>query len=130
MRNRKLRKALIDIYCKLFILGHRAGCHQRPDRSFFIKSYQFPICARCTGVLIGYLIAPIVFLLWGSRCFKSAFVCLIMLLDWLIQFFGIKESTNIRRLMTGILGGYGIEMFQIIAVIFLAKAVHAAIELI
>ena len=31
-----------------------------------------------------------------------------MLLDWLIQYLGIRESTNVRRLLTGILGGYGI----------------------
>ncbi|MGG7175281.1 DUF2085 domain-containing protein [Clostridium neonatale] len=28
------------------------GCHQLPDRSFFIRSYQFPICARCTGNVV------------------------------------------------------------------------------
>lgn len=25
------------------------GCHRRPERSFFYKGRQFPICARCTG---------------------------------------------------------------------------------
>jgi uncharacterized membrane protein len=29
-------------------------------------------------------------------------------LDWLIQRVGIKESTNIRRLITGICGGFGL----------------------
>ncbi|MBS5794738.1 MAG: DUF2085 domain-containing protein [Clostridiales bacterium] len=26
--------------------------HQIPERSFFIKGYQMPICARCVGVII------------------------------------------------------------------------------
>ena len=33
-------------------IGAKLGCHQRSDRSFFYHGYQFPICARCTGVLI------------------------------------------------------------------------------
>lgn len=32
--------------------------------------------------------------------------CLIMLLDWMIQFLNIQESTNFRRLITGTLCGY------------------------
>ncbi|RGF93239.1 DUF2085 domain-containing protein [Ruminococcus sp. AM54-1NS] len=37
-------------------LGASAGCHQRPDRSFFFHGWQFPVCARCTGVLAGQLV--------------------------------------------------------------------------
>ncbi len=31
----------------------------------------------------------------------------LMFLDWFILFLGIRESTNLRRLLTGILGGFG-----------------------
>jgi uncharacterized membrane protein len=27
-------------------------CHQRPERSFFWGSHQFPVCARCTGIYL------------------------------------------------------------------------------
>ena len=33
--------------------GAATGCHQLPERSFFFRQYQFPVCARCCGVLIG-----------------------------------------------------------------------------
>ena len=89
-------------------LGRCMGCHQRPERSFFYKNKQFPVCARCTGVLIGQPLAIVAFIfklrlgiIW---CIA---LCAIMFSDWLIQKLGIKESTNIRRLITGILGGYG-----------------------
>ena len=36
------------------------GCHCRPDRSFFYKGKQFPVCARCTGELAGILAALII----------------------------------------------------------------------
>ena len=33
------------------------GCHQMPERSFFFKGYQFPVCARCTGMIVGYFLS-------------------------------------------------------------------------
>lgn len=108
-----INKIISRTYYSFFIWGHRAGCHQRADRSFFYKNYQFPVCARCTGVLLGYVLAVVFFLIWKTKCFPSSFVCIFMLIDWLIQYLNIKESTNTRRFATGILGGYGILMFQI-----------------
>ncbi|MBQ8964984.1 DUF2085 domain-containing protein [Ruminococcus sp.] len=86
-------------------LGGRCGCHQRADRSFFIRGWQFPVCARCTGVLIGHIIAfppglKFSFSPWAAVC-----GCEVMLADWTLQRLGIKESTNSRRLVTGIIGG-------------------------
>ena len=37
----------------------------------------------------------------------SIFMSFIMLIDWLLQFFKIKQSTNKRRLVTGLVGGFG-----------------------
>ena len=30
-----------------------------PERSFFFGEYQFPLCARCTGVLVGYMLGKV-----------------------------------------------------------------------
>ncbi|MCB7430270.1 DUF2085 domain-containing protein, partial [Erysipelatoclostridium ramosum] len=30
------------------------SCHQKAERSFFIHGYQCPVCARCSGLYIGY----------------------------------------------------------------------------
>lgn len=87
-------------------LGNRAGCHQREDRSFFIKGWQFPICSRCTGILTGQIIG--IFLsLWGIRIpfFIDILFLGIMFLDWYLQYKKIRESTNIRRFLTGNLAG-------------------------
>ena len=94
--------------------GHNAGCHQRPDRSFFFRGYQFPICARCTGVLISYLASIPIYISCGGCYMISAFAAAIMFLDWVLQYIGILESTNLRRLITGIMGGYGIMTAQIL----------------
>lgn len=108
--NRSLKKKSNSylLWKKFMQFGEFSGCHQLPERSFYFHGYQFPVCARCTGAIFGYIIAIPAFFLLGF--FKVAsFLCLIpMTLDWLIQLFKIKESNNTRRVITGILGGFGI----------------------
>lgn len=87
------------------ILDYVFMCHKLPERSFFYKGKQFPICARCTGILIGYVIAII-----GIFFINIPFLlCLTLLLpigiDGIGQYLGKWTSTNIRRLITGILAG-------------------------
>lgn len=105
---KKMDIQMNKLYPVLFNFGTYAGCHQLPERSFFIKSYQFPVCARCTGVLIGYILCPILHFVLGTNLIICILGCLIMFIDWFIQYLDIKESTNVRRLITGILGGYGV----------------------
>ena len=89
-------------------LGAAGGCHQLPERSFFIGGYQFPVCARCTGVFLGQFSA-FAGLLAGKRVpvWTGAMMLLIMGADWFVQYIGLRGSTNPRRLVTGILGGAG-----------------------
>lgn len=103
MKNFRLK--LWEIAMKV---GNACGCHQMADRSFFIKDYQFPLCARCTGVWIGYTAA----LIAQKKYTPSLWLCLafmlIMFADWFLQYKRICQSTNFRRLVTGILCGYGL----------------------
>lgn len=104
-----------NIWEKLMILGAKMGCHQRPDRSFFAGGkYQFPVCARCTGVILGY-IAAICTVSLSIPVALCLLLCGVMFLDWLIQFLAIRSSTNIRRLITGIMGGFGLLKLELIA---------------
>lgn len=89
-------------------IGNISGCHQKPERSFFIKGYQFPICARCFGLLIGYIIAVIFVKWYRPGIFLCAAFMLIMFVDWLLQYLKIFISNNLRRLITGIICGYGL----------------------
>lgn len=95
-------------------LGKKLGCHQLPERSFFWNGYQFPVCARCTGVYLGELIALFGHFLIGSYWRIDLLFCLIMLLDWTIQFLHIRPSTNPRRLVSGLLCGYGMMDLQLL----------------
>ena len=101
----------IDKKTKIWILLMRIGalsCHQMYERSFTFRGYQFPVCARCTGIFIGHIIAIFLCIMKVRISSKiCVLLILIMACDGFLQLFKIKESTNIRRLMTGILAGAG-----------------------
>lgn len=109
----------IKIWAKLMNAARYTGCHQMPERSFFVCGYQFPVCARCTGVLLGQLIS---YALVAFRIILNPFLALallfVMTLDWGIQFLTIKESTNSRRFATGICGGVGITFIFVNIILF------------
>ncbi len=90
------------VWLRLMRIG-RYGCHQIPKRSFFIKGYQMPICARCTGLTVGYVI--------GIFLYIQPLYALLMIipttLDGLIQLKTSYESTNLIRFTTGLLAGIG-----------------------
>jgi uncharacterized membrane protein len=102
-----------NAWIHLMHFGKKLGCHQMPERSFFIAGYQFPVCARCTGVMISSIAACVMFFFYPLGWQYCIGFCGIMFLDWLIQRVGIKESTNIRRLITGLIGGYGCMTLQL-----------------
>lgn len=83
-------------------------CHSRPERSFFFKGKQFPICARCTGVLLGW-IAGIIYciLLEVPRGYFALLVIIPLIIDGGTQSSGKRESNNVLRIITGILFGMG-----------------------
>lgn len=89
-------------------VGGKLGCHQIPERSFYYKKYQYPVCARCTGVLIGYIIGIGTTWIFSFSLKINILFILIMLTDWSIQYFNIYKSNNLRRLISGILCGYGL----------------------
>lgn len=88
------------------ILKYMFFCHQMPERSFFFRGRQFPICARCTGILIGYIIGIIYILTFKElHIFLELLLMIPLLIDGTGQYLGYFRSTNVRRLLTGILAG-------------------------
>ncbi len=103
-------------------IGKRSRCHQMKERSFFYGNFQFPVCARCTGIYIGqFIIAPISWLLQLNFLYLNIIFVFVLAADGLLQHFDIKESNNPRRLITGLLGGYGFMMLLIQLFIFTIK---------
>jgi len=92
-------------------------CHKIPSRSFFYRGKQFPICSRCTGLFIGYVIGIVCLILSIFMPFLiiKFWITLILIIptvvDGSIQYFTNYESNNLKRLMTGILSGIGVIFF-------------------
>ena len=88
-------------------------CHRKPERSFFIKGHQFPVCARCTGFYITIFLYT-VYAYYFPIAYTPQYVLLGVLLcvpafvDGTTQLFEFRESNNYLRFFTGILGGIGL----------------------
>lgn len=89
--------------CVIFDLAISAS--KIPERSFFFKGYQFPLCARCTGITIGHLIA---FIAAPFHTFHRSILILMLPLaiDGTVQYFTRYESNNRKRFISGLLYGF------------------------
>ena len=94
-------------------------CHQLPERSFFIAGHKFAVCARCTGLYLGFGLVLMFYLL--LRPLRSVSLpntkwlfaaALPLFIDFAVTFFGILENTHTSRLLTGMLLG-GVTVFYV-----------------
>jgi len=93
-------------------------CHRRPDRSFFYKNKQFPVCARCTGFYISGIISLILLKVYSiDYNYLSLIIGIIMfmpsIIDSFTQYMKLRESNNNLRLITGLLGGFGLVLIYV-----------------
>ena len=88
-------------------------CHRKPERSFFIKGHQFPVCSRCTGFYISLIIYFIYtyYFFVDYNVYVLIFAVLLLVptvIDGITQLFEYRESNNKLRFITGLLGGLGL----------------------
>ncbi len=85
-------------------------CHQKAERSFFINENEMPFCARCTAIWLGIAIG-LGFMVFYVIELNEKFLFAILLsivpigVDGVGQLLGFWESTNIIRVITGLLIG-------------------------
>lgn len=94
------------------------GCHCREDRSFHFRGERFPICARCTGELVGMLTAACSFGFWHPGAAVSALLLVPLVADGLVQLCTAYESKNGRRFVTGVLFGYGLLNLFLLSIVW------------
>src|SRR5512135_2490511 len=106
---------------KARVIGY-ALCHQLPERSFFIHEHQSPLCARCTGMYLGFFIG-LIFLIVRRRTHAARMptTAIIAVLIGFMAIMGIDgvnstisvipgapqlyHTTNLHRIVTGSLFG-------------------------
>ena len=88
-------------------------CHRKPERSFFIRGHQFPVCARCTGFYISLFLyftyTHFYYVDYNPLLLSIAILFLVPAgIDGTTQLFELRESNNVLRLITGLMGGLGL----------------------
>jgi len=88
-------------------------CHRIPERTFQINGHYFPVCSRCTGFYIGafsyFILAYYVYIEYTSLLVLIAFSLVTpAFLDGFTQLIELRESNNVLRLFTGLVGGLGL----------------------
>ncbi len=87
-------------------------CHGIPERCFTIRGHLFPICARCTGLLIGIVAGFLVPAIQSFGLLAATGLASVLvapgLVDGLTQLVQRRESTNPLRFATGVIGGLGL----------------------
>lgn len=101
-----------------------AVCHQLPQRTIEVGAELLPVCARCTGIYIGFWIAALYFLirqrqsgdqlLQGIQIPFAAFSFLPFMIDGGGSYLGLWQSNNLIRIMTGLPAGISLPYFFIL----------------
>ncbi len=104
------------------------SCHRLPERSFFFKGKQFPLCARCTGLYAGFLVLPIfVFGLLFINFWWTILLIAPTIIDGLLQAHTKYFSNNPIRFITGTMAGIGFMSMTSIAAEYLAQIIKPII---
>jgi len=93
-------------------------CHQFSSRSLAIGSIILPICSRCSGIYTGFIItAVILFIMYRKKesDLPPPYVLIILalfflstIIDGIASNFGLYNTNNNLRFITGFLGGSSI----------------------
>jgi uncharacterized membrane protein len=102
------------LFVPLFWLS---GCHRDRAKSFSWRGRTFFMCARCTGILLGYAIFAVLFVTGLAQANLALGILLNVpaYIDGTVQALDIRQSNNKRRLATGVMSGIG----QVMAYIWL-----------
>lgn len=89
------------------------GCHCKDERSFHLAGSRFPICARCTGELVGISIVAFTYVIYQPPILWAAILMVPMMIDGGVQLVTRYESNNLKRFISGCLFGYGLSVLFI-----------------
>jgi uncharacterized membrane protein len=104
--NQDVIKQMNPVSRLVYYLGD-VNCHQKLERSYSYNENQMPFCARDVGIFAGLMIGFTYAL--GRRIELTLPIILLALLpigiDGTVQLLTDYESTNIKRIITGLIAG-------------------------
>jgi uncharacterized membrane protein len=88
-------------------------CAEISSHSFFLNGNQLPYCARCTAIIVGLLTGMLIALYFSPK-FNLLFLglgLLPMVIDGGMEVVSSYQSTNLIRVMTGLLAGLFVSLY-------------------
>jgi uncharacterized membrane protein len=110
---------------RILYLVYRPTCHQIPSRCIQLFGHPMPVCARCFGTYASFWGVCLLYgawraIPWGRKrplpTIKPIVVIVLsipLVIDGLTQFVGLRESTNLLRLVTSSLMGGSFAIFAL-----------------
>jgi uncharacterized membrane protein len=96
----------------LAYLAGRPFCHQISDRSFCLAGVPLALCARCTGLVLGFWLGWLgagiykgASTLQAANRFTLVAALLPLAMDGILNYFGLVHSPNWFRGATGLMAG-------------------------
>jgi len=111
-------------------------CHQKSERSFFIKSNQMPVCARCVGIFFGVFsglgISTFIRMEIDKNIHKKVLLAFVvgyapLATDVIGQSAELWHSTNALRVLTGTLSGSAFGFILGVAVDVVCTALSSSV---
>ena len=103
---------LPDLLALVIHAAYGRVCHQMPDRSFWIQGHPMAVCARCSGIYLGYfaglLIYPLVRQRLNAGLPRRRWLIVALLpvaVDFTGAWLGVFENTLASRTATGFIAG-------------------------
>jgi uncharacterized membrane protein len=96
----------LQIFNKQFAF---CACHRLPERSIKFFGLEKFFCSRCLGILFGGFIGFLFIIFNFHIPISYAIILMIpLIVDGLTQAAGMRESSNLLRLVTGLLFGFAL----------------------
>ena len=121
--NKEIKKDIDNIFLSCIIFSMLKGiyslfCHQQLSRSLVMSGHVLPLCARCTGIYLGFLIGFFCFTIvdkkWGKQVLSRPFllgssvILLVFVLAAMAESFGWMELSNNLRFFEVLFAGSSI----------------------
>ncbi|HEY1402865.1 MAG TPA: DUF2085 domain-containing protein, partial [Pyrinomonadaceae bacterium] len=88
--------------------GLKAVCHQIPERAFWVAGHPLAVCARCSGIYAGFVVAVLLYplsrRLQRTDAPRREWLVLALLpaaIDFTLGITGLWANTHSSRLLTG-----------------------------
>ncbi len=91
-------------------IGRLPVCNQKPRRAPHLFNFCFPLCWRCSSIL--FSMVAFRYILQWLNIRPGILIGMLLLIpcaaDGTLQYYFYIESSNTRRIMTGLLAGMGL----------------------